>query len=333
VSNQSIDISIIIVNYKGWTYLKDCLKSILNIDNNKFTFETIVVDNCSDDGQLESFKTRFKAVKFIKNSNNNGFANACNLGAKNAKGLYLLFLNPDTIANKTALQKMLETAKSHSEIGALTCAQVDQNSGFHNLDKIFFKPQTMFGFFRIFYRFFNKSTLQKRFDKTKKVVYPDWISGSVVFISRNWFDKVGGWNDAFWMYYEDADLSKRLSEKGAKIAMLQQVHIKHYHGGSTRVNYEVKALTKSEVIKSRHVYISLHFRGITRLMMHIVTMLYQLTAKLIFAVIGFVFFFSKSATLHKKLFKKVYLYYFRIPARYQWLSRQSVKYKTLYKSK
>lgn len=322
-----VDISVIIVNYKGWSYLKNCLDSLVNIKSASFTFEIIVVDNCSNDGQLEIFKSDFKTVNFYKNNGNNGFANACNLGTKKAKGSYLLFLNPDTIANVEALTKMLTTAKSNLDIGALSCVQINQKGNLHDYKKIFLSFGTLFGFFRIFYRLLNKTQIDKRFDSTKELVYPDWISGSVVFISRQWFDKIGGWCDDYWMYFEDVDLCKRLSDKGAKIAMLQNVTIKHYHGGSTRINYDVKALTKAEVIKSRHIYIHKYFKGKERFLMQLISMKLQLFSKLIFYIIGLLFFFLKSAPLYRKLFKEIYLYYFSWPFTKAWLSKRSVNYK------
>ena len=324
---KQFEISIIIVNYKGWKYLKNCLKSLVDIKKYSFTFEIIVVDNCSNDGYLSKFKSDFKRVNFYKNTGNNGFANACNLGALKAKGKYLLFLNPDTIANAKALEKMLKTAQKNPEIGALSCLQVNQKGQIHDYKKIFLSLGTLFGFLRIFYRIINKAKLKKQFSDSNKIVYPDWISGSVVFISRIWFDKVAGWNDDYWMYYEDVDLCKRLSDKGAKIAVLREAQIKHYHGGSSRINYSVKALTKSEVIKSRHVYIHKYFNGKKRFLMQLISMKSQLFSKLILGIIGIVFFFLKNATLYRKLFKAVYLYYFSLPYKRAWLSKRSVNYK------
>jgi len=324
---NSVDISVIIVNYKGWSYLKKCLDSLVNIKSTLFTFEIIVIDNCSNDGQLKIFKSDFKTINFYANSGNNGFANACNLGAAKANGNYLLFLNPDTIANKEALTKMLKTARDNSDIGALSCVQVNRKAKVHNYKKIFLSLGTLFGFFRIFYHIFNKTHLEKRFKNSKELVYPDWISGAVVFISRQWFDKIEGWCDDYWMYFEDVDLCKRLSDKGAKIAMLQNVTIKHYHGGSTRINYDVKALTKSEVIKSRHVYIHKHFKGKERFIMQLMSMKLQLFSKLIFGIIGILFFFLKRAPLHRKLFKEIYIYYFTQPLKRSWLSKRSINYK------
>ena len=89
--NSNIDISIVIVNYKSWNHLFSCLESIQNIKLEYITIEVIVVDNCSNDSKLNVFRNDFPNFSFIENSGNNGFANGCNLGAKNSSGDYLFF--------------------------------------------------------------------------------------------------------------------------------------------------------------------------------------------------------------------------------------------------
>ena len=129
-----VDISIVIVNYKSWNDLKDCLQSIITINSSKFTMETIVVDNQSNDGRLEEFKTLFPSILFIENSGNNGFANGCNLGASNAKGNYLFFLNPDTIINKDAVLKLWKTTYKNPDYGIVSCLQTDEIINIPKLD-------------------------------------------------------------------------------------------------------------------------------------------------------------------------------------------------------
>jgi len=316
------DISIIIVNYKGWNYLKDCLSGLIDIAESDFAFEIIVIDNCSNDGKLEKFIAKFNSVIFFKNTGNNGFANACNLGAKKAKGSFLLFLNPDTIANADALTKMFEIAKNNLDIGAISCVQINQKGQLHDYKKLFLSPKTLFGSLRIFYRFFNKKILQKRFNNTDEIVYPDWISGSVILISRSMFKRIGAFNEAYWMYYEDVDLCKRIIDNGLKIAVLQNVRIKHYHGGSSRINYDVKAITKSEVIKSRHVYIYLHFEGLIRFLMQSTIVFYQLINKLIFGIIGLLFYFIPKLRMHWYLLVNVIKYYYNAAKNKTWLSQR-----------
>ncbi len=95
---SNIDLSIIIVNYKSWSVLTDCLDSFDQYTP-KLDYEIIVVDNDSQDGEIGPFSKKYPQVNFIKNTGNNGFSHGCNLGANNAYGKYLLFLNPDTVFN------------------------------------------------------------------------------------------------------------------------------------------------------------------------------------------------------------------------------------------
>lgn len=327
MSHFKIDISIIIVNYRGWNHLQKCLESLINITDSVFSFEVIVVDNCSNDDQLEIFKSDFKSVKFIENSGNNGFANGCNFGAAQADGTYLLFLNPDTIANKTALEKLLQTSKSYPEYGIISCQQIDEKGKPNNHDKLFFSPNRLFGLFRFFYKIFHQSELNQRFNQFKEVIFPDWVSGSVVFISKDWFNKVTGWCEDYWMYYEDVDLCKKISDTGGKIALLKNVSIIHAHGGSTRINVKTKALTKSEVIISRHVFIYKYFKGFSRFLMQFSMIANQILINLLMGLIGLILFFKPKFRVHYYLAINIFTYYLGLPFKQQWLSRRSVNYK------
>jgi len=327
MKKSNIDISIIIVNYKSWKPLRKCLQQLVAIQSTEFNFETIVVDNCSDDGQLALFKSDFIGVKFFENSGNNGFANACNFGAFRAKGAYFLFLNPDTLANAQALEALLQTAKQHPDYGIISCQQCDEKGNLNNQNKLFFSPSRMFGLFRIVYKIAHQSYLNQRFNKSKSIVFPDWVSGSVVFISRSWFEKVKVWCEDYWMYYEDVDLCKKVSELGGKIALLKTVTIIHAHGGSTRINVKTKALTKSEVLISRHVFIHKHFNGMTRFSLQFITVFYQLLINSLMGLLGLLLWFRPKFKVHYYLSVNIFKYYFRLPFRWEWLSERSVNYK------
>jgi GT2 family glycosyltransferase len=100
------------------------------------------------------------------------------------------------------------------------------------------------------------------------LIYCDWITGSCLLVSREDFDAIGGWSEDYWMYAEDADLCRRAEYMGMRVACAPNVQIVHAHGGSSRINVEVKAMTKLEVIISKHVYAHEHFSGARRHMMH-----------------------------------------------------------------
>ena len=119
-----MNISILIVNYRGWKALAECLDSLENYISKTLTFEVIVIDNFSNDGQFTTFKLKYPNFTFIENIGNNGFSNGCNRAAIEAKGKYLLFLNPDTKIQHQALETLLQTADSYPEIGILSCLQI-----------------------------------------------------------------------------------------------------------------------------------------------------------------------------------------------------------------
>ncbi|UCE93466.1 MAG: glycosyltransferase family 2 protein [Flavobacteriaceae bacterium] len=225
-------ISIIIVNYRGWRALKKCLLSLGQIDHDEVQFEVIVVDNDSNDGKLLAFKKEFSDFQFILNDGNFGFANGCNLGARNSKGNYLLFLNPDTIIKKDTLQSLQETYESNPEIALLSCVQEDEDGRIEKQERLFPSFSRFFGVFRSFDRIINRQKYLDRFsDADSDLVYPDWISGSVIFTDRSWFEKVSGWNEDFWLYLEDVDFCKRINEKGGKVGISKKISILHMHGG------------------------------------------------------------------------------------------------------
>ncbi|NVK52317.1 MAG: glycosyltransferase [Flavobacteriaceae bacterium] len=313
------DISIIIVNYKSWKHLSLCLKAFETMREDEFSFELIVVDNKSNDGKLKEFTKKFPFVKFIENTGNNGFANACNLGALNAVGNNLLFLNPDTIANKEAIALMLKTAKSNSNYGIISCNQINDNGKVEKQDRVFLQLFTLFGFFRIFFR-----SLSKKTKENKEFIFTDWVSGSVVFISRGWFQKVDGWNEDYWMYYEDVDLSKKVSDAGGKVVLLKNTSILHNHGGASRINFKTATITKTEVLISKHVYIHNHFRGVLKFTMLLWLIIVTLFFKSITAILGMLFFFVPKLKLGMYLFIAMIRYYYHCLKKGTWLSSRSM---------
>jgi len=231
-----LDISIIIVNYRGWKALDECLESIDSIVSKTFSFETIIVDNCSNDGQFSVFKQKYPKFTFIQNSGNNGFSNGCNFGASIAKGNHFLFLNPDTKITLDALETLLKTAVSHTEIGILSCLQINENNVFYNQNNLFPALGRFFGISRSLFKKLNKVKLEKRFNNNNDLFYPDWVTGAVVFISREWFNKINGWNEDYWLYFEDVDLCCRIRKNGWKIKYTPVAKVVHIGGRSAQSN-------------------------------------------------------------------------------------------------
>jgi GT2 family glycosyltransferase len=321
-----MDISVIIVNYCSWGLLENCLQSLQNIEQEEFSFEVIVVDNSLDKKKLNRFKQQFSNFSFYANEANTGFSHGNNLGVKKAKGNYYLFLNPDTIISKAALFDLFNAAKKNVDLGVISCQQINEKGKKQDIRKLFPTGFTHFGISRALYRLINKKQLNKKFSNKKKQVFPDWASGSILLIPKIWFKKVNGWCEDFWLYYEDVDICKRIQNLGGKIVILQNTSITHKHGGSSRINLELKALTKTEVIISNHVYIDKHFKGISRYFFQIILMFSILIEKFIFAILGILFFFIPKLKMNVILFYKLIKYYTQALLKRSWLSPRSVNF-------
>lgn len=248
-----ISLSIIIVNYRSWNRLDACLKSISAqaMDN----IEVIVVDNHSDDGKAQSFISMHPKVRFILQDTNAGFAQACNKGAKEANGSWLLFLNPDTILQPDNLNKLLEKTAANPEWKLIGIRQLNDKGKDTHPHGLFLKWWNVWGPVRSLERLIKGSKFSKQYLSTAPVTYPDWISGSFVLIRKNDFESLGGWDERFWMYCEDMDLSKRAANKGWLRVMYNETQCVHSHGGSSRIDPETKAITKTEVIISTIRYL------------------------------------------------------------------------------
>ncbi|MCH7537851.1 MAG: glycosyltransferase family 2 protein [Proteobacteria bacterium] len=259
-------LSIITVNYRSWGHLEAALRA-LQADF-PADWEIIVVDNESDSVALGNFSARFPWVTFVANSSNSGFAFACNLGAAKATGEQLLFMNPDVVAKKESLQKLLQIKEDHDDIAIAAPKQVSvagkPQKVFDDFPSLLNQSKSLKALLRILLpsRFPNP---RARYDS---LVYCDWVTGSMFLISRNDFNAVGGWSEDYWMYVEDADLCRKAHDLGMRVAYVPEVQVIHAHGGSSSFNIDIKSMTKLEVIISKHVYTQRRTSGAERWLTH-----------------------------------------------------------------
>lgn len=250
-------LSIVIVSYRCWKRLDKCLQSIYC---QKLDFlEIIVVDNFSNDGELAAFEKSHPQVQFIAQNDNGGFAQACNKGASNAKGNCLLFLNPDTILATASLQNLLEKVQTEPSWKLIGIKQLDDQGKDTYPFGLFLKWWNIWPPIRSLERILKGKAQSKKNLSNTAISFPDWISGSFLLIRKEDFIYIGGWDERFWMYCEDMDLSKRAYTLGWKRVMYNNIQCIHSHGGSSRSNATVKAVTKSAVIISTLKYIQKHF--------------------------------------------------------------------------
>lgn len=315
-----MDLSIIIVNYKAWNSLSVTLDGLKNILNENQSFEVIVVDNFSNDGRLKLFEVQYPDFVFAENSGNWGFADACNLGAGLAKTNYLLFLNPDTLPNASALLALYSGIIEHPEYGILSCLQNDRNE--HQI-KLWPNIFTLFGFTRMFYRLMNRRSIVSRSCQQRQFAHPDWISGSIVMMSKTWFDKVDGWDADYWLYSEDTDLSRRIADQGGLIGLMCGYKMVHLHGGASRIDRMTTQITKSEVKISNHVYVQKHFKSHSKTAAHSLLIFNNVIFNFPGALLGLLLFFIPNMNMYWQVYRRTVKYYASVFSLGTWISPRS----------
>jgi GT2 family glycosyltransferase len=318
VANDTL-LSVIVVSYRGWNRLEKCLNSLNALEGKDFRCEIIVVDNTPSENEIDPVRKKFPGFRFIHNDYNGGFGNGSNIGAGNASGRFLLFLNPDTVITVEAITGLIRMAEANPEYTLLSCRQVNEKGKECNVTGEFPRFRNLTGTMRTI---FGKKLPVT--DISGKVVFPEWISGSVLFIRADDFKKTGGFDEDFWMYYEDVDLCKRINDNGGSNVLSRNLVIEHNHGGSSRINLSTTALTKTEVLISRHVYISKHIKNPGRFLIQLFMVINNSISGLIFAVAGLIFFFIPKLFLRTRMFMKLAGYYFGALSRFSWISPRSV---------
>jgi len=237
-----MQLSVIIVNYNARLLLENCLFSV-----QKAIFKTggeiIVVDNNSTDGSKEYLPIKFTGIRFILNNENVGFAKACNQGFKNSSGNYVLFLNPDTILSETCLTGCISFFETHADAGAVGVRMVDDKGKFLKESKRGLPSPSA-----SFYKLFGLATVfpgSKTIAKYYQGHLPEnennpveVLSGAFMMVKREVFEKADGFDEAFFMYGEDIDLSLRITKLGYKNYYLGKIGITHLKGGSTTYDHK-----------------------------------------------------------------------------------------------
>jgi GT2 family glycosyltransferase len=178
-------------------------------------------------------KKHFKNVMLIENTENAGFAKGCNLGAKQAKGEYLLFLNSDTEMTDNPLLHMVEDLENDAKVGVVGGALT-------NFDGT---PQRSFGPFyglkEVTLMLFGGERTELLVNKANDVKPIDWVSGGFMMVKKEVFDGIGGFDERFFMYIEDMELCYRVRKKGHTVLHDPRAVVKHLGQGSSNKGFAI----------------------------------------------------------------------------------------------
>lgn len=236
-----MDLSILIVTYNSAT-LMDALLGQLQAEIQHPGFgwkaEVVLVDNGSQDGTAEWVAAHHPWVRQVPNRANLGFAAGNNLAAHHASGRYLLLLNPDAVPAIGALAQGIALMDAHPQVGMAGGAL--RNTGgarepsarmFPTLrDEIF----TMSGLAARYPRSRTFARMDRHWADPEQNAAVDWIPGAFVFLPRQVFQALGGFDTRFFMYYEEVDLCRRLQQKGYTVQYWPSLQAVHIGGASAK---------------------------------------------------------------------------------------------------
>ncbi len=263
-------LSIIIVTFNVRDLTQNCLNSLKNL---AIPAKIIVSDNGSSDGTVEMVKKEFPNVLLLDNKTNLGFAKGNNKARKYCKGNYVLMLNPDTVVPENTIEKCIEYMDANANIGALTCKIELWNGG---LDKdcrrSFPTPWVALTHFTFLDRLFPKIKLFSKYwysylseDEIHEIDVPQ---GAFCLVRKAVMDKVGWYDENYFLDGEDIDLAYKIKQLGYKIIYYPKVKIIHYKGaakgkkGSGRedqVTPELRRVVISSGVESMKIFYKKHY--------------------------------------------------------------------------
>lgn len=230
-------LSVIIVNYRVYPYLADCIQSV-QLALSGIESEIIVVDNESLPVEMGVVQTRFPNIRVIANVANNGYSRANNQGLAISQGKYVLFLNPDTLLPEKALRECVNYFQQHPHVGGVGVRMVNEAGVFLPESKRAF-PTPLTALFKLsgLAALFPRSAVLNRYamgnldeTATHRV---EVLAGAFLMTRKNILDQLKGFDERFFMYGEDVDLSRRILDLNYENHYLGSVTILHYKGAST----------------------------------------------------------------------------------------------------
>jgi GT2 family glycosyltransferase len=251
-------IEVIIINWNSGLMLSQCIQSVLNTDINHQVDSILVVDNASSDDSMQHLPESNK-VKCLYNSQNVGFARACNQGFQLTHAPFVLLLNPDAQVFKNTLHDCMLFMQSNPNIDILGCQLMNERGEVSASCARFPKPYRYFfhaiGFTRILPSVFHPPTLMSDWDHLSDRQV-DQVMGAFMFMRRSVFDRIGYFDERFFVYYEELDFSLRLKQAGGISYFNATIKAMHTGGGTTR---EVLGFRLFLSLRSRLLYARKHF--------------------------------------------------------------------------
>jgi hypothetical protein len=231
--------SVVIVAADSGNDLATCVERVAA---STVSVEIIVSDNHSTDGSIDAIQARWKdddRVRILRNGSNLGFGTACNRAAAIARGDTLLILNPDCRVEGDTLQRLRSVLMSDSKIGVVGATLVDEHGRYEPASRRrdpFLRRalMTKLGLSRFESNSSAFDGANKAAAATRAVEVVDAVSGALMMIPRALFQRIGGFDEGYFLHCEDLDLCKRVRDAGAAVVCANDVRVVHVKGTSSR---------------------------------------------------------------------------------------------------
>lgn len=223
-----MQLSVIILNYNVRYFLEACIRSV-QAAISELDAEIIVIDNNSPDDSCDMMRNTFPDIQLIANTENVGFAKANNQGVQLAKGKYICILNPDTIVAEDTFTQLLKFAETTENLGSIGCKLIDGSGAFlpeskRNIPTPMVSVKKILG---------NKNSGYYSNLDENDIGKVDILVGAFMFMEKNVYEKVQGFDEDYFMYGEDIDLSYKIKKAGFQNYYYGKTTVIHYKGEST----------------------------------------------------------------------------------------------------
>lgn len=230
-------VSVLVVNYHAYDELDACLTSLR--DQRPREVEVIVVDHDTEDGRRRLLEQRHPTVRWVPRAVNPGFAAGVNLASRQATGRYLYLVNPDAIAQQDTAARLAAWLDEHPRVAVVGSLVLDPDGSIQGSARRFPDVSTAFGGRTTWMtRWFPGNRVTRRNVLTgvhvRTPIQVDWVSGASMMIRRTAFDAAGGMDEGFFLYWEDADLCRRLRDAGWGTTYHPGASVTHVGGRSSR---------------------------------------------------------------------------------------------------
>lgn len=263
-----MELSVIIVNYNSSNFLELTLLSVYSsLKKSSISAEVIVVDNYSTDNSCNMIKKKFNDCILIENKSNFGFARSNNIGVNTASGKYICILNPDTVVSENTFTDLINYYKNNLNIGIVGCQMLNGNGVFlkeskRNLPSLISSIFKLLGITKLYYSNVDKDSYGK----------VDVLAGAFMFMEKKKYDIINGFDEDYFMYGEDIDLSLKSLKKGYNNHYLGSLKIIHFKGESTTKDF----IYFKRFYEAMYIYYTKHFNKYI-LSKYIAFLLYKFT--------------------------------------------------------